>query len=155
MSIKLRDLFNDLGYPYEMLEIDVPIDVSEKKYEIRSWNPEKNQFEWSRLSKIVKKEKSQAHKVICRDSELLTSSNHMVWSTIEDGDEGWSFVSDLIGVNCKILTNDGAFEKAEVIKLEEYIDILDIEVEGNNSYISNGLVSHNTMYGDNMVTPGG
>jgi len=35
------------------------------------------------------------------------------------------------------------------------IDIADIEVEGEHSYLSNGILSHNTLYGDPSTTPGG
>ena len=38
---------------------------------------------------------------------------------------------------------------------EENTEILDLEVEDEHSYLSNGIVSHNTMYGDPTTTPGG
>lgn len=152
--MKMRELFDELGHPYNMMPVDVPQDVSSAGYEIRSWNQETGEFEWNLLTKIVRKSSANAYRVSSAAGELLSSKDHMIWSRIEGGDPGWSFVDELVGTNCEVMTESGMIP-ASVISTGESIEVLDIEVEKNNSYVSNGIVSHNTMYGDPTTTPGG
>jgi hypothetical protein len=49
----------------------------------------------------------------------------------------------------------GGWEPFQIKSSLEDIEIADIEVEGEHSYLSNGILSHNTMYGDPTTTPGG
>ena len=153
--MKMSELFDELGYSYKMMPVDIPVDVSGMGYEIKSWNPSTGDFEWNLLNKIVRKSSANAYKVSSAAGQFLSSKDHMVWSRIENGDPGWSFVDELVGTTCEVMTDSLGMVPATVINTGETIEVLDIEIDKNNSYVSNGIVSHNTMYGDPTTTPGG
>ena len=153
--MRIKELFEDLGHNYESMPIDIPVDVSDRGYEVKSWNPDSGEFEWSLLKKIVRKSPSEAYQVSSAAGNFLSSKDHMVWSRIEEGEPGWAFVDELVGTSCEVLTDSLGMIPASVTRTKQTIDVLDIEIDKNNSYVSNGIVSHNTMYGDPTVTPGG
>lgn len=153
--MKMHELFEELGHSYKTMSIDVPIDVTDKCYEVKSWNPDTEKFEWSLLKKIVRKSSANAYRVASSAGNFLSSKDHMVWARIEGGDPGWAFVDELVGTSCEVMTESHAMAAATVSDTGETIEVLDIEVDKNNSYVSNGIVSHNTMYGDPTTTPGG
>lgn len=153
--MRMSDLFDELGHPYVSMPIDSPLDVSGMGYEVKSWNPEIEKFEWSLLKKIVRKSPAKAYKVSSIAGDFLSSKDHMVWARIEGGEPGWAFVDELVGTTCEVMSEAHGLIPAAVVNTDESIDVLDIEVDKNNSYVSNGIVSHNTMYGDPTTTPGG
>jgi hypothetical protein len=75
---------------------------------------------------------------------------------VDDSNPHWVEATALLDCkNVKLLHQDLGWVDSKILHLQEKTDILDIEVENSHSYFSNGILSHNTMYGDPTTTPGG
>lgn len=149
----IKELFTSLGYDYLTMDVNKSIDVSHLGYEVKT---SKNGNEvWSLIKSIIRKESTDAYHV--PQFDLNVSPLHLFFAKVDGSEPHWIEATALIDCDHVELyhESDGWVPCQVVWQKDKKIDILDIEVEGTNSYFSNGILSHNTMHGDPDVTPGG
>ena len=152
-EVTICNLFADMGYDYKLLETNKPIDVSHLGYEVKSLK--NNEIVWSLIKNIIKKEQTHAYYV--RQFNLDVSPLHLFYVKINGSEPHWVEAVALADcTNVEAYHEELGWTEIDVVHDENrLIDILDIEVENTHSYFSNGILSHNTMHGDPLVTPGG
>ena len=152
-QISIADLFTDMGYSYYDMNFDEPINVESHGYEVLTQDYSGNR-KWDLIKKIVRKSSTDTYRV--EGFNLNVSPLHKFWACVDDSNPHWIEATALLDCkNVKLLHQDLGWVDAKILHLQEKIDILDIEVENSHSYFSNGILSHNTMYGDPTTTPGG
>lgn len=149
----MKNLFDEMGYPYQTLGYDTPIDVSSLGYEIKSLNS-KGEISWELIKNIVKKEST--HSYVIPEFNLIVSPLHKFWARICGSEPHWVEATALIDCdNVQLFHENDGWINVHAEHHEDVTEILDIEVENSQCYFSNGLLSHNTMHGDPDITPGG
>ena len=152
-QISIADLFTDMGYSYYDMNFDEPINVESHGYEVLTQDYSGNR-KWDLIKKIVRKSSTDTYRV--EGFNLNVSPLHKFWACVDDSNPHWIEATALLDCkNVKLLHQDLGWVDAKILHLQEKTDILDIEVENSHSYFSNGILSHNTMYGDPTTTPGG
>ena len=146
--IKMEDLFKRVGLDYKTMQINEPYDISDKNIKIKSFNHEKNKNEFKRILSVVRKEDSTIYKIVTKTGEILLkgSGAHKIFNI---DTKQYDSLRDLKEVCC--LNNNGDKIQGFVIKTEETEPIVDLEVEGNKNYFTNGILSHNTTAGGNAL----
>jgi RecA/RadA recombinase len=147
-SKKISNFFSSIGYDYENMPIGEPIDISDKKYQIESYDFEKNEKCWANISKIVRKENSTGYRISVDEREIDVSEDHLIFADLKE--KQWLTVSECLSSseNQFMLMTESGWKPASIKQLHFEIPILDIEVEKTHCYFANGILSHNTMYGD-------
>jgi hypothetical protein len=149
---QISSFFKEAGFDYLEMELN-------KFYPINGWeilthSPEGNV--WKNVTHIVRKESCVPVLVSFLDTQISVSPEHQFWCRV-GGADAWVEAVDLVeeteGVY--LLHENGGWVSATFSAGEKEIDILDMTVEGAESYYSDGVLSHNTMHGDPMTTPGG
>lgn len=149
----LEDLFLTMGYDHELMVHDVPVDVSELGWEIETFDLEKSCRTWSLIKHIVVKDETDSY--IVKECDLVVSPYHKFWARIDGADPKWIEARDCIHVDIELLNVTGEWMPCTISHSKKKTAICDIEVEGTSCYFSNGVLSHNTLYGDPDTTPGG
>ena len=156
----IRELFSEaFGLIPEEMEIDKPYLVEEANIGILSFDLETKEKVYKKVLHAIKKEKaprlefilSNNQKLICSYDHrfaISTPKKNIIWINaiaLKDKDlEDYSLISES-GENIQIL---------EIKDIpEDYI--LDIEVEDTFCYFSEGILSHNSLYGADTKTTGG
>lgn len=153
-ELTIKKLFEDeFQVKLEDLKLNEPIDVSNFGYEVLSCNS-KSENVWSLITKIVKKDKTFAYTI--DEFALEVSPFHLFYAKIKNSNPSWIEAISLSECDdVELYHSDKGWIDCRIRKTEKEIDILDIEVEGTNCWYSNGLLSHNTVYGDPTTTSGG
>ena len=152
----ISKLFEEMGFPYQTLEYDTPVDVSHLKYEILAYDVTNKVNVWSKILKIVRKQESIAYNVDLVNRKTLVVSGLHRFYVKSNGIEHWLPAMEAVDKqDLLFLSEENKWITGKVTKTSSKTDILDIEVEGSNCYYSNGILSHNTMYGDPTCTSGG
>lgn len=153
-SDSIHQMFLDVGMDPARMEINIPYDVD--GLEILSY--EDGQPAFKKVKKVVKKNSADAYRVQTKSGEgFMCSPEHRVFCKFspEEAPE-YRYAADLVEVETLyLLTQENGWQPGEVYNTFGSTEILDLEVEGTNSYYSNGILSHNTMFGDPTITPGG
>lgn len=145
-QIEIKDLFSAMCNSYLDMNFDEPIDVSSHGFEVLTQD-EKGNHRWELIKKIVRKQSTDVYRI--NEFDLNVSPLHKFWAKVEDSQPHWIEASALTDCkNVKVLHQEKGWVTANVEHLNSETDILDIEVENSHSYFSNGILSHNTMYGD-------
>ncbi len=135
------------------MEIGKPVPVT--GFQIRSWDLDNNKETWQSIKHAVRKPDVKPFKVILENTSFFVAPDHQLWVKQNDKDPCWMNVSLIVNqTNLMLWTNNG-WVNSTIEQCDKIISILDIEVEGTHAYFSNGVLSHNTMYGDPMTTSGG
>jgi len=149
----LGKYFNDAGFDYKQMEINKFYPL-EENWEILTRNSS-GENTWRRVTHLVRKESTVPILVSYFDKELSVSPEHKFFTRIS-GVESWVEAIDLLEEDdVFFLHESGEWVSAMLTAGNEEVDILDMSVADVESYYSGGLLSHNTMYGDPTVTPGG
>jgi hypothetical protein len=151
----MRQLFKDIGLNFEAMEVNQPIPVD--GWEIQTLDKDGSPA-WRKVLRAVRKSNaphmrvttssglaldcSPDHKLFVQSKQTKTQTYQEV-VTLAESSEAF-----------QVLTVKG-WENFDIQHLSGDIEIADIEVDGEHSYLSNGILSHNTMYGDPSTTPGG
>lgn len=150
----VRNMFGLMGYDFNTMKVNEPIDIN--GWEIKSF--ENNKDTWKPITKIVKKQISQHIKLTTDSGKVLSCSpEHKIFVRANESNKSTFEEVCVLMQNEKhysVLTENG-WENFQIIDCKESIEIADLEVEGTNCYYSNGILSHNTAYGDPVTTPGG
>jgi len=152
----IESLFLELGVDWRNMEINKPIDVSGQNYVVSSFDENELKNVYSKILKIVRKDDQKTCKIKTKNNgEFSVAFDHLFYSKIDDDGPFWIEAIALLGQeNVMIISNDNTWEKVEVFE-GQISPILDIEIENTHCYYSNNLLSHNTMYGSPITTPGG
>jgi len=141
---------NELGIDISSMPMNEPIDVSSKEYEVLSADDNLAPV-WSLITKVVKKDKTLAYNISGMD--LNVSPLHLFYAKINGSEPSW--VDAVALAECSdvmLFHKDFGWQSHTLNKTKVEIDILDIEVENTNCWYTNGLLSHNTMFGDPTCT---
>ena len=139
--MSMENLFKRAGLNYEEMEINKPYYIYDKNIRIKSFNHDKKCNEMKRIISLIRKDDSEVYELVTRSGDLLLrcSGGHRIFNTkngeyvsVKDIESGVAFSSSGEGIEF-FVKNTG---KKEVI--------VDMHVEDNENYFTNGLLSHNT-----------
>jgi hypothetical protein len=158
-QLKIETMFQAMGFDYKTMEINKPYEINEE-FEILSFDENKQENVWSKISKIIRKEDSVGFAVMnAQTNEVLfvASPEHAVYAKTKSIPESRYFeLMELLNEEgVFVLNKENLWEEVIIHNTQKMIPILDMEVESTNNYFSNNIVSHNTMFGDPTTTPGG
>jgi hypothetical protein len=165
----MGDFFKQaFGIDWQTMPINEEIDVSDKKIDVESFDlsnfyeRKDNRVVFSRVSKIIRKEDTDGYNVfINKKLSFIGAGNHKILVR-------FALTTESIYMELKELADLGFFlvltrmpfsewswSSCRVKKSDAVIPVLDMLVEKNHNYFSNGVLSHNTVYGNPETTPGG
>lgn len=126
------------------MEQNVPYDVSGKNIKIKSFNHQTNQNEMKRILNLVYKGDYPIYNLVDKQGDILLkcSGAHRIW---DNATAQYYHVQDIEGGTA--LTKAGENVEFFVKQTKETQPIVDMEVEGNSNYFTNGILSHNTTTG--------
>ena len=157
-TLSIAKIFKeDFGVNWETMKEFESINVEKFGKKIRSFNPKTKKEEFNLIKNIVRKPNSKAYLVKCNGKEFECSADHKVAVKFDKdlSDFTYMTVSQLKKTGYYYMYNDGLWEQATIKPLNKEIPILDIEVENTHNYFANGILSHNTIFGNPETTPGG
>ena len=154
-STSIISLISAMGVDVDSMEINkayLPIN----KVEVMAYSVKKKMFVWEPVLACVKKPTTAGFRIATDSKRVLDCSGaHKV--LVGETQEDLSFVEV-----SKLESNPNGLYIMTVNGLESFtvtsigdIEIYDISVGDEHSYLSNGIVSHNTIYGSPETTPGG
>ena len=145
----METLFTKAGLNWKEMEKNEAYDISDKNIRVKSYNHEKNEVELKKILSFIRKDDDYIYKLVTKNSKdvlLKCSGAHRIWDATSNS---YFHVKDIGGG--KALTNTGAEVEFTVEKTNEVMPIVDMEVEGNSNYFTNGILSHNTTSGGNAL----
>ena len=144
----MENLFSRVGLNYKNMDFDVPYDVSDKNIKIKSYNHKTNKTEMKRIISLVRKRDSKVYHLVNKHGDILLkcSSAHKIFDIEKNK---YFHVGDI--ESGKALNNNGDVIDFFVKETNEIVPIVDMEVEGNKNYFTNGILSHNTTSGGNAL----
>lgn len=158
----MRSFFKDAGHHFNTMKIGVPVDVS--GWEVKTLLSDEENFSevvWKPVVRIVRKPSAPRVCITTHSGfSIDCSPDHKVFVRAQDNFVGAHFaeaaaVYKAVKVVPLYIKTLAGWESFTIKSSLEDIEIADIEVEGEHSYLSNGILSHNTLYGDPTTTPGG
>jgi len=149
---QISKFFEEAGFIYHEMEVNRFYPIT--GWEILTHTPEGN--DWRKVTHLVRKEPCVPVIVKFNNTQLLVSPEHRFWVSC-GGAECWVEAVDLVEEKSEVrlLHENGEWVVATFEAGTHEIDILDITVDEVESYFSDGVLSHNTMYGDPTAVPGG
>jgi len=149
-------LLEGLNIDINTLRVNEPVDVSSLNKGILSFNEKNKIDEFKKVLKVVRK--NDDFECIINDI-LKTSRNHKIYVKFDLEKEASYFeIEHLLKIKGDIfILSQNGWEKCNSIKINKSkkIPIYDLEVEDNHNYYSDGILSHNTIYGSPITTTGG
>ncbi len=153
--MKISEFFKLCDVDYTKMLYDDPKDVSHLKFKIKSFDFETKQICYANVLKIVRKPATKQYVLNATQSEVKVSPLHSFYVKIESSKPHWVEATALLDVKNFEVFDGKEWTAASIHLVDEMMDVLDIEVEKNHNYFSNGILSHNTIYGDPTTTSGG
>lgn len=151
----MRQLFKDVGLNFETMEVNQPIPVD--GWEVQTLDKDGSPA-WRKVLHAVRKPSAPHMRVTTASGFTLDCSpDHKLFvESKQTKTQTYQEVVALVDSSeaFQVLTEKG-WETFNIQHIPGVIEIADIEVEGEHSYLSNGILSHNTLYGDPSTTPGG
>jgi hypothetical protein len=143
----------------EEMKIGEIINVSNYGIEILSYNENKKINEYRLIKNIIRKRTSIGYSIVVSGSEMIFSKNHLLF-VLFDGMKSPSYIEvgnlKKFKGGFKLLNEQNIWVDLDSpIQKKENVSIFDFEVEGNHNYFSNGVLSHNTIFGNPETTTGG
>lgn len=140
--MKMIELFKSAGYE-DIYSLPIMERVQPKKnIEVISFNTVTKKEEWKRVTGLFYKGESvleDSYEITPEGSKsFMCTGSHLF---LINGN--YTPCRDLVGYND--ITSSLGFIRTLVQKSQSTFPILDIEVEDNNNYLSNGIVSHNSF----------
>lgn len=126
------------------MEVNVPYDVSNQNIKIKSYNHKTQKNEMKKILNLVKKPDDYKYQLVNKNGDILLecSGGHRIFDGLK---KEYFHVSEII--DGKSLNNQGELVDFFVKKTNEIIPIVDMQVEDNANYFTNGILSHNTTAG--------
>lgn len=150
MISTIENLFKDaFGLNVETMKVNEPYLVEEANVGIKSLN-DNNEIVFSRILRAVKKSKRTMYRITLEDNnEIRVAKDHLL-AILDNGDMEWLTAEEIY----KEKKSNDIFLIGEIspiailsIKKDGKDNPLDIEVENTHNYFSNGVLSHNSLYG--------
>lgn len=140
----MESLFQKAGLNWETMDKNTPYDVSNLGIRIKSYNHEKRCVEMRKILHLVRKEDSNIYNLVTKSGDVLLkcSGNHKIWDSAANK---YFNISQIESGNA--MNQNGEMIEFFVKKTNEIAPIVDMQVEGNSNYFTNGLLSHNTTSG--------
>ena len=144
MSMELmtmETLFEKAGFDYRLMEKNIPYDVSDKKIKIKSFNHETKTIEMKPVNFLNRKYDVIGDPLVTKEGDLLlkSSGDHRIYDA-----ETESYVKVKEIEKGYALNNNQEKIEFFVKETNEIYPIVDLHVEDNENYFSNGILSHNT-----------
>jgi len=156
----MRSFFKETGIYFNNMIIGNPVDIS--GWEVKTLIADHNNFSevvWKPVLRVVRKPSAPRINITTASGfSLDCSPDHKVFvRSVDFPSEMYAEAKDIyktVKNNPLLIKTIGGWETFQIKSSLEDIDIADIEVEGEHSYLSNGILSHNTLYGDpSCVSP--
>lgn len=150
MISTIENLFKDaFGLNVETMKVNEPYLVEEANVGIKSLN-DNNEIVFSRILRAVKKSKRTMYRITLEDNnEIRVAKDHLL-AILDNGDMEWLTAEEIY----KEKKSNDIFLIGEIspiailsIKKDGKDNPLDVEVENTHNYFSNGVLSHNSLYG--------
>jgi len=130
------------------MEKNVSYEVSDKNIQIKSFNHKENKNELKKILSLVRKEDAKVYHLVTKTGDILLkcSGAHKIW---DNTSKQYFPVMDIESGTAL----NSASENVEFFVKEtgDVVPIVDMEVEGNSNYFTNGILSHNTTTGGNAL----
>lgn len=140
--MKMEELFKMAGFSnYKEMELNKFYDIKDKKLYILSYNHITEKKEKKLIESLVYKGESEIYEVVLNDGTLLLkgSEGHNVYDFDKKDYVALGDVESIKLMNSNEQPIDAFVKKTNIKE-----PILDIQVEDNANYFSNGVLSHNT-----------
>lgn len=123
-------------------------DISNKNIKIKSFNHTTNEIEFKKVISVVRKEDAKICKLVTKSGDVLLkcSSAHRIFDCNNKQYICVGEISEGIAYN-----NNNQEIPFMVTQTDEVVPIVDIQVEDNENYFTNGILSHNTTPGGNAL----
>lgn len=150
-QVSYSDFFKEIGYDWEKMLINEWVDVENLGYEILT-----SDGRWNKVRKIIRKDNALGFRTVTDVNILETSGDHKLFVK-NIVTEGTSFteVKNLLEVSeqYQVLENS-EWKTFRVESLGYFIPIVDLELDGDHTYQSNEILSHNSFV-PGKTQPGG
>jgi intein/homing endonuclease len=156
----IEQMFVDaFGIEPMAMKINEVVDVTEKKIEILSFNEKLNVKEFKLIEKLIRKEDAVEYAIYLQNGDVLrVSKDHQLYVLFSETKLP-TFLEvkflEKFQKGFRVLSEDNIWVMVDKIVKGEMISIFDFEVRDNHNYFSNGVLSHNTIFGDPSTTTGG
>jgi RecA/RadA recombinase len=139
----MASLFKDAGYDYKTMKIGEEM-VPLKSIKVASMENGKKVFR--RVLHLINKGTTKnCYHIVTSRGNFVAGENHQIY---DYDDSKYRSVKEAYDLEQFYSLNaDNQREKVSIEKLEEETTILDIEVEGTNSYLAGGILNHNSNFG--------
>lgn len=144
----MEQLFVKANLNYKDMQINQFYDISDKNIKIKCYNHKTNQNEYQRILSLVRKEDTFVYHLVSITGDILLkcSGAHRVFDVDKN---------EYVRINeveqCSLLNVSKEKIKCFVKKTNKIMPIVDMQVENNSNYYSNGVLSHNTTAGGNAL----
>lgn len=153
MQVKLEEVFSKAGINWKEMKENETIDISDKNFKLKSFNHKTGEVEYKRILSLVRKEDSETYELVSSKTgeNLFRGTNaHRIY-VLGQEERYFSFkeLEDKESFLC--LTSEGSTISCFIRKTNEKEPILDVEIEDNENYFANNILSHNTTPGGNAL----
>lgn len=147
-SMTMENLFKRAGLNYNLMEEDKFYDISDKNIKVKSYNHKTNLPEFKKIISLVRKENARMYKLVTNSGDILLkcSGSHRIFNVDLNK---YSYVLDI--TTGFALNNANERIEFNVEETDEFVPIVDMQVEDNENYFTNGILSHNTTPGGNAL----
>ena len=146
----IKDFFEEaFGLRFEEMKINKPYLVEEAGVEIESLDKEGN-IVFSKVLRAVKKSKRAMYSLCFNNGRNIRVSGDHKFAIQDNNKLNWYLTQDIYKARKDrdfIFVGEGVPTTLISIKKDGKDYPLDIEVDNTNCYFSNGILSHNSMYG--------
>ena len=146
----MKELFNTaFGLDTETMELNHPYLVEEANVGIKSLD-DNNNIIFSKIIRAIKKSKRRMFKITLEDNTIIRVARDHVFAVKKDNDFIWVTTQDIYDLrkqNEFYLLSEILPVKITKIVRDGSDYPLDIEVDNTHNYFSNGILSHNSLYG--------
>lgn len=157
-SSSIKDLFiNGFGLIPEEMEVGKDYTVEESGIEIQTLG-KNGKKKFSKVLRAIRKPKTEMYVLSLISGETLRAAGNHKIAILKEGNIEWLSLEEIYKIrdsfNLPIRTVRGESELSSIEPDGEDFP-LDIEVEGEHSYFSNDILSHNTLYGPDFTVASG
>ena len=149
-TTSLETLFKEgFGLDWKQMAIGEAVDVSDKNVFVSSYSHEENKEVQAKVLKAVRKPDAKKCVFYTEGKRVFDGSpDHKVWAKLHLDKDAAYFTAKQLSKKTFYLFNGKDWKASSVEITKEFIPILDVEIENTHNYFSNGVLSHNTMYGN-------
>lgn len=140
-SMTMDSLFKKVGFSYENMIPWKFYDISDKKLYTASYNEATSKVEKRLIKGVTYKGEYDIYEVRTKSGDVILkgSPDHRIYDANKK-----DYVKLKDAVELSLLTRAGDTINAVIVNTRVKAPIVDISVDGNENYFSNGVLSHNT-----------